>query len=77
MATKLNEENIISIVQVRHNIREIVHQFFFSACHSMCETIHREMADVNPNERVQVGSYRVDGHGHQKLKEVMIFYRCL
>ena len=43
----------------------------------MCETIHREMTDVNPNERVQVGSYRVDGHGHQKLKEVIIFYHCL
>ena len=45
----------------------------FVACHSMCETIYREMNDVNPNERVQVGSYRVDGHGHQKLKDVRIF----
>ncbi len=31
----------------------------------------REMNDVDPNERVQVGSYRVDGHGHQKLKDVI------
>lgn len=47
--------------------------YSFSACHSMCETIHREMNDVNPNERVQVGSYRVDGHGHQNLKDVIDF----
>jgi hypothetical protein len=37
----------------------------------MSETIFREMNDVDPNERVQVGSYRVDGHGHQKLKDVI------
>ena len=37
----------------------------------MSETIFHEMNDVDPNERVQVGSYRVDGHGHQKLKEVI------
>ena len=42
----------------------------------MCETIFREMSNVDPNERVQVGSYRVDGHGHQKLKDV-IFLQCL
>jgi len=39
----------------------------------MSETIFREMNDVDPNERVQVGSYRVDGHGHQKLKDVIFF----
>jgi hypothetical protein len=36
----------------------------------MSETIFREIGNVDPNERVQVGSYRVDGHGHQQLKEV-------
>ena len=39
----------------------------------MCETIFREMNNVDPNERVQVGSYRVDGHGRQKLKDVIFF----
>jgi hypothetical protein len=39
----------------------------------MSETIFHEMNDVDPNERVQVGSYRVDGHGHQKLKDVIFF----
>ena len=39
----------------------------------MSETISKEMSSVDPNERVQVGSYRVDGHGHQKLKEVLTF----
>ena len=38
----------------------------------MSETIFREMNNVDPNERVQVGSYRVDGNGHQKLKEVTL-----
>jgi hypothetical protein len=37
----------------------------------MSETIFHEMNNVDPNERVQVGSYRVDGHGHQKLKDVI------
>jgi hypothetical protein len=37
----------------------------------MSETIFHEMNNIDPNERVQVGSYRVDGHGHQKLKEVI------
>jgi hypothetical protein len=46
--------------------------FYCSACKSMSETIFHEMNDVDPNERVQVGSYRVDGHGHQKLKDVPI-----
>ncbi|CAF4380158.1 unnamed protein product [Rotaria sp. Silwood2] len=46
--------------------------FYCSACKSMSETIFRDMNDVDPNERVQVGSYRVDGHGHQKLKDVPI-----
>jgi hypothetical protein len=41
----------------------------------MSETIFHEMNDVDPNERVQVGSYRVDGHGHQKLKDVISFNR--
>ena len=41
----------------------------------MSETIFHEMNDVDPNERVQVGSYRVDGHGHQKLKDVSSFNR--
>ena len=40
----------------------------------MSETITEEMNSVDPNERVQVGSYRVDGHGHQKLKEVLEFH---
>ena len=40
------------------------------ACKSMSETIFREISNIDPNERVQVGSYRVDGHGHQQLKEV-------
>jgi len=43
------------------------------ACKSMSETMFREMTNVDPNERVKVGSYRVDGHGHQKLKEVHRF----
>ncbi|CAF1107930.1 unnamed protein product [Adineta ricciae] len=38
----------------------------------MSDTIFHEMNNVDPNERVQVGSYRVDGHGHQKLKDVPI-----
>ncbi|CAF3532873.1 unnamed protein product [Rotaria sp. Silwood1] len=46
--------------------------FYCSACKSMSETIFREMNNVDPNERVQVGSYRVDGHGHQKLKDVPV-----
>ena len=36
----------------------------------MSETLFHEMNNADPNERVQVGSYRVDGHGHQKLKDV-------
>ena len=47
---------------------------FLSACKSMSETIFHEMNSVDPNERVQVGSYRVDGHGHQQLKEVTLNY---
>ena len=39
----------------------------------MSDTIFHEMNNVDPNERVQVGSYRVDGHGHQKLKDVKYF----
>ena len=39
----------------------------------MSETLFREMNNVDPNERIQVGSYRVDGHGHQNLKEVFGF----
>ena len=39
----------------------------------MSETMYRDMNNVDPNERVKVGSYRVDGHGHQKLKDVNIF----
>ncbi|UJR29194.1 hypothetical protein I4U23_010408 [Adineta vaga] len=46
--------------------------FYCSACKSMSDTIIREMNNVDPNERVQVGSYRVDGQGHQKLKDVPI-----
>ncbi|CAF1390432.1 unnamed protein product [Adineta ricciae] len=46
--------------------------FYCSACKFMSDTIFREMNNVDPNERVQVGSYRVDGHGHQKLKDVPI-----
>ncbi|CAF4391572.1 unnamed protein product [Rotaria socialis] len=46
--------------------------FYCAACKSMCETIFRDMNNVDSNERVQVGSYRVDGHGHQKLKDVPI-----
>jgi len=40
----------------------------------MSETIFREMNNVDPNERVQVGSYRVDGHGHQQLKDVTLLF---
>jgi len=40
----------------------------------MSETIFREMNNVDPNERVQVGSYRVDGHGHQQLKDVTFLF---
>lgn len=36
----------------------------------MSETIFHDLNSVDRNERIQVGSYRVDGHGHQKLKEV-------
>lgn len=36
----------------------------------MSDTIFHEMNNADPNERVQVGSYRVDGHGHQQLKDV-------
>ena len=39
----------------------------------MSDTIFHEMNNADPNERVQVGSYRVDGHGHQKLKDVKYF----
>ena len=38
----------------------------------MSETIFNEMTNVDPNERIQVGSFRVDGQGHQNLKEVPI-----
>lgn len=34
-----------------------------------------EINNADPNERVQVGSYRVDGHGHQKLKDVISIHR--
>jgi hypothetical protein len=37
----------------------------------MSDTMFHEMNNVDPNERVQVGSYRVDGHGHQQLKDVL------
>src|SRR5689334_17688754 len=43
----------------------------------MSETIFHEMNNVDPNERVQVGSYRVDVHGHQKLKDVIQICRLL
>ena len=29
------------------------------------------MNNVDSNEYIQVGSYRVDGHGHQQLKDVI------
>jgi hypothetical protein len=45
--------------------------FYSLACKSMSETIFHEMNNVDRNERVQVGSYRVDGLGHQKLKDVI------
>ncbi|CAF0719344.1 unnamed protein product [Adineta steineri] len=54
------------------NIKRKKQDFYCSACKSMSETIFREMNNADPNERVQVGSYRVDGHGHQKLKDVPI-----
>jgi hypothetical protein len=47
---------------------------FSLACKLMSETIFHEMNNADPNERVQVGSYRVDGHGHQKLKDVIEIY---
>lgn len=34
----------------------------------------RDMNNVDPNERVQVGSYRVDGHGQQKLRDVILLF---
>jgi len=55
-----------------NNIKRKKQDFYCSACKSMCETMFYEMNNVDPNERVQVGSYRVDGHGHQKLKDVPI-----
>jgi hypothetical protein len=43
----------------------------------MSETIFHEMNNADPNERIQVGSYRVDGHGHQKLKDVIFIFSFL
>lgn len=46
----------------------------------MSETMFREMNDVDPNERIQVGSYRVDGQGHQRLKDVrfiFFYFTCI
>jgi hypothetical protein len=44
----------------------------------MSETIFHEMNNADPNELIQVGSYRVDGHGHQQLKDVIfLFSSCL
>jgi len=54
------------------NIKRKKQDYYCSACKLMSETIYREINNVDPNERVQVGSYRVDGHGHQKLKDVPI-----
>jgi hypothetical protein len=41
---------------------------------TMSDTIFSEMNNFDPNERVQVGSYRVDGHGHQQLKDVTFIF---
>jgi len=44
--------------------------YYCSACKLMIDSISSQLLEVDPNERIQVGSYRVDGNGHQKLREV-------
>jgi len=54
------------------NVQRKKQDFYCSACQMMSETIFREMNNVDPNERIQVGSFRVDGRGQQNLKDVPI-----
>ncbi|CAF3407404.1 unnamed protein product [Rotaria socialis] len=67
----ISSQETLSIDNTNINKRK-KQDFYCAACKSMCETIFRDMNNVDSNERVQVGSYRVDGHGHQKLKDVPI-----
>ncbi|CAF0891065.1 unnamed protein product [Rotaria sordida] len=67
-----NQETSSADNNNNNNNRRKKQDFYCSACKSMSETIFRDMNNADPNERVQVGSYRVDGHGHQKLKDVPI-----
>ncbi|CAF0866638.1 unnamed protein product [Didymodactylos carnosus] len=46
--------------------------YYCSACKLMMCRLYEQMKEVDPNERVQIGSYRVDGNGHQKLKDVPV-----
>jgi hypothetical protein len=47
-----------------------VHLFSIAACLAIVQEVNTKIKEVDPNKKIEVGGFRVDPKGKQKLKKV-------
>ena len=46
---------------------------FVTACMAIVDEVTWEISQIDPRKTIQVGSFRIDSQGNQKLREVGVF----